>query len=270
MAPPRCPRTQRIRGKRWATPLNTSLAARDRAGLERRALLGFAQCFFEHRYDRYLWKRADWAVRLAKLVFIHRKSERSRVVRYLRDVDTPEVDQFLISILEEPFAAKPDPWTTFRREPGLRAEAAIALGFHRDPRVKPLVLDILKRDLNRPDRAGYELTLALLGDPDFLNGPKHSLQVVRAMHSEFPTLTFDFTAKVEHLLKRGDDLAEFGESGCLFIITAVESLSDRVLTILDKFSPFSRSCRLVLWGWRPVRRRITGRARFGRWVMRFA
>ena len=43
------------------------------------------------------------------------------------------------------------------------------------------------------------------GDPDFLNGPKHSLRVVRAMHEEFPSLTFDFTAKVEHLLNRGED-----------------------------------------------------------------
>jgi hypothetical protein len=54
------------------------------------------------------------------------------------------------------------------------------------------------------------------------------------MHREFPSLTFDFTAKVEHLIHRGDDLPEFAEMGCLFIITAVESLSDRVLEILDK------------------------------------
>jgi radical SAM superfamily enzyme YgiQ (UPF0313 family) len=72
------------------------------------------------------------------------------------------------------------------------------------------------------------------GDPDFLNGPKHSLGVVQAMHDEFPSLTFDFTAKVEHLLKRGADLPKFAKAGCLFIITAVESLSDKVLTILDK------------------------------------
>jgi hypothetical protein len=54
------------------------------------------------------------------------------------------------------------------------------------------------------------------------------------MHDEFPDLTFDFTAKVEHLLTRGEDMPEFAAAGCLFIISAVESLSDRVLTILDK------------------------------------
>ena len=39
---------------------------------------------------------------------------------------------------------------------------------------------------------------------------------------------------VEHLLTRGEDLQEFADSGCLFIISAVESLSERVLKILDK------------------------------------
>lgn len=72
------------------------------------------------------------------------------------------------------------------------------------------------------------------GDPDFLNGPGHSLRVVRAMHAEFPNLTFDFTAKVEHLLRRRALLQEFAESGCLFVVSAFESLSDVVLANLDK------------------------------------
>ena len=92
--------------------------------------------------------------------------------------------------------------------------------------------DVVLEDIRRQVRAGA--THISFGDPDFLNGPKHSLRVVRAMHEEFPTLSFDFTAKVEHLLKRGEDLAEFAQAGCLFIISAVESLSDTVLEILDK------------------------------------
>ncbi len=92
--------------------------------------------------------------------------------------------------------------------------------------------DVVLEDIRRQVLAGA--THITFGDPDFLNGPKHSLRVVRAMHEEFPSLTFDFTAKVEHLLHRGEDLREYGESGCLFIITAVESLSERVLEILDK------------------------------------
>lgn len=92
--------------------------------------------------------------------------------------------------------------------------------------------EIVLEDVRRQVEAGA--THISFGDPDFLNGPKHSLRVVRAMHDEFPELTFDFTAKVEHLLTRGEDMPEFAAAGCLFIISAVESLSDRVLTILDK------------------------------------
>lgn len=72
------------------------------------------------------------------------------------------------------------------------------------------------------------------GDPDFLNGPGHSLKIVRAIHSEFPDLTFDFTAKVEHLLKHRKLLSEFAETGCIFVVSAVESLSNNVLSKLEK------------------------------------
>ena len=54
------------------------------------------------------------------------------------------------------------------------------------------------------------------------------------MHGEFPELTFDITTKVEHILKRGAVLPELGRLGCLFLISAVESVSDAVLAILEK------------------------------------
>jgi radical SAM superfamily enzyme YgiQ (UPF0313 family) len=72
------------------------------------------------------------------------------------------------------------------------------------------------------------------GDPDFLNGPGHSLRIARAMHQEFPALTFDFTVKIEHILKHRELIPEFAESGCIFMVSAVESLSDTVLDNLDK------------------------------------
>lgn len=73
-----------------------------------------------------------------------------------------------------------------------------------------------------------------LGDPDFLNGPGHSLNIVRAMHEEFPHITFDFTTKIEHILKHQSLFKEFRELGCIFVISAVESLSDLVLSHLNK------------------------------------
>lgn len=72
------------------------------------------------------------------------------------------------------------------------------------------------------------------GDPDFLNGPGHALDVARRLHRDFPAVTFDFTAKVEHLLRCAGDLPELGALGCLFVVSAVESLSETVLGHLDK------------------------------------
>lgn len=71
-------------------------------------------------------------------------------------------------------------------------------------------------------------------DPDFLNGPTHAARVARTLHEAFPSVTFDFTAKVEHLLAHEALLGELRELGCLFVVSAVESLSDRTLAALHK------------------------------------
>jgi hypothetical protein len=77
-------------------------------------------------------------------------------------------------------------------------------------------------------------THVTFGDPDFLNGPTHALRLARALHAEMPHLTFDFTAKIEHLIGQRAHLAELAQCGCIFIVSAAESLSDTVLEHLDK------------------------------------
>lgn len=72
------------------------------------------------------------------------------------------------------------------------------------------------------------------GDPDFLNGPGHSLAIVRKMREEFPHLTFDFTTKIEHILKQRALFPELKQLGCLFVVSAIESLSDGVIERLRK------------------------------------
>jgi radical SAM superfamily enzyme YgiQ (UPF0313 family) len=72
------------------------------------------------------------------------------------------------------------------------------------------------------------------GDPDFLNGRKHSLAVVRAMHERFPELTFDCTVKVEHVLEFPQVWPEFARCGCLFVVSAMESVNDEILVRLKK------------------------------------
>jgi radical SAM superfamily enzyme YgiQ (UPF0313 family) len=72
------------------------------------------------------------------------------------------------------------------------------------------------------------------GDPDFFNGPTHALRITRALHREFPDVTFDATIKIEHLLKQRHLLPELRANGCAFVVSAVESLNDEVLLRLDK------------------------------------
>jgi radical SAM superfamily enzyme YgiQ (UPF0313 family) len=72
------------------------------------------------------------------------------------------------------------------------------------------------------------------GDPDFLNGPTHALAVARDLHAEWPDVTFDFTAKIEHLLRHRAHLPALREAGCLFVVSAAESLSDTMLAHLNK------------------------------------
>ena len=72
------------------------------------------------------------------------------------------------------------------------------------------------------------------GDPDFLNGPHHARRVVAAVHDAFPALTFDVTAKVEHILRHAEVWPDLAAAGCLFAVSAFESASDVILGHLDK------------------------------------
>jgi radical SAM superfamily enzyme YgiQ (UPF0313 family) len=92
--------------------------------------------------------------------------------------------------------------------------------------------DVVLEDIRRLVAAGAGHVT--FGDPDFLNGPGHARRLVRALHAEFPDVTYDFTAKVEHLLEHRALLPEFAATGCLFVVSAVESLSDLVLANLEK------------------------------------
>jgi radical SAM superfamily enzyme YgiQ (UPF0313 family) len=72
------------------------------------------------------------------------------------------------------------------------------------------------------------------GDPDFFNGPTHAMRIVEALHAANPGVTYDATIKVEHLLQHRDLLRRLAATGCAFVISAVESLDDRVLALFDK------------------------------------
>ena len=101
-----------------------------------------------------------------------------------------------------------------------------------DGRFRAVPRETVLADIGQLAEAGAEhVTFA---DADFFNGPQHSLRIVREMRRRWPHLTFDATIKVEHLLAHSGALGELRDNGCLFVVSAFETLNDRILEILDK------------------------------------
>lgn len=92
--------------------------------------------------------------------------------------------------------------------------------------------DVVMEDVRRQIAAGAQHIS--FGDPDFFNGIRHALELIEEFHREFPAATYDVTIKIEHLRKHEDLLAKLRDTGCLFVISAVESVDDSVLAALDK------------------------------------
>jgi hypothetical protein len=101
-----------------------------------------------------------------------------------------------------------------------------------DGRTRLVGLDVLLADVAQLVELGARhLTF---GDPDFLNGPHHARRVVDAVHGAFGDLTFDVTAKVEHVLAHADLWPALARAGCLFVVSAFESANDGILAHLAK------------------------------------
>ncbi len=92
--------------------------------------------------------------------------------------------------------------------------------------------DVVLADVRRQVEAGARHVT--FGDPDFFNGIGHALPLVRALHAEFPGLSYDVTIKVEHLLRHAEALPVLRETGCAFVVTAVEAFDDAILAALEK------------------------------------
>jgi radical SAM superfamily enzyme YgiQ (UPF0313 family) len=92
--------------------------------------------------------------------------------------------------------------------------------------------EVVLQDIRQQVAAGAQHMT--FGDPDFLNGPSHSIAIVEEMHREFPDLTYDVTIKIEHLRKHDALLAKLRDTLCLLVTSAVESADDAVLEKFDK------------------------------------
>jgi hypothetical protein len=92
--------------------------------------------------------------------------------------------------------------------------------------------EVVLEDVRRQVAAGAQHIS--FGDPDFFNGIGHAIPLIEDFHREFPLVTYDATIKIEHLRKYEELLPKLKETGCLFVISAVESVDDAVLVALDK------------------------------------
>ena len=92
--------------------------------------------------------------------------------------------------------------------------------------------EIVLADIDAQVRAGAQHIT--FGDPDFFNGPTHAMRVVESLHATYPTVSYDVTIKIEHLLRHRDLLPRLTATGCAFVTSAVESVDDRVLALLAK------------------------------------
>jgi radical SAM superfamily enzyme YgiQ (UPF0313 family) len=92
--------------------------------------------------------------------------------------------------------------------------------------------DVVMADVRQQVTAGARHIS--FGDPDFFNGIRHALELMEEFHREFPDVTYDVTIKIEHLRKYEKELIALRETGCLFVISAVEAVDDGILTRLDK------------------------------------
>ena len=101
-----------------------------------------------------------------------------------------------------------------------------------DGRIRIVELETVIEDVAQLVSAGARHIT--FGDPDFLNGRRHSLAVAAAVHERFPDLTFDCTIKVEHVLEHADVWPALREAGCLFVVCALESVNEGILERLDK------------------------------------
>ena len=101
-----------------------------------------------------------------------------------------------------------------------------------DGRFRVVASETVLADIERLVRAGAEHIT--FGDADFFNGPRHSVRIVEEMNRRWPHLTYDATIKVEHLNRHRQELPILARTGCRFVVSAFETLNERILEILDK------------------------------------
>jgi len=101
-----------------------------------------------------------------------------------------------------------------------------------DGRIRLVGLEPVLADIEQLVAGGVQHVT--FSDPDFMNAPRYSLDVLGAAHAAHPELSFDVTVKVEHVLAHHKLWTKMSELGVLFVVSAFESVDGDTLEILDK------------------------------------
>jgi hypothetical protein len=141
-------------------------------------LLGAARLFFFHDFANKLPAevRADWAARLAEVTLTDGwDGNKPIALRGLRRADGPAARALLQRVRRGETGKEIDRDRPRDDEPGIRATAALLLVQLGEKNLT----DELKRDLAvckvKEDRAAYEVSLSLLGDPAYLKADQFKL-----------------------------------------------------------------------------------------------
>jgi len=238
-----------------SVPMHTALRLGVRAAAEVRALNPTAHVCF---YGLYAWLNADYLLATAADAVLAGELEEElvaqaqRVLGVARDGESARADRAARRLtrlaLPAPDRAGLPPLSQYARyvEGGvarLAGTVEASRGCLHTCRHCPVVpvyggrffvvpAETVLADIRQQVAAGAEHIT--FGDPDFLNGPGHVLKIARALHAEFPRLTFDFTTKVEHIRQHRALFPELRALGASFVVSAFESVSDDVLARLHK------------------------------------
>lgn len=99
-------------------------------------------------------------------------------------------------------------------------------------KVVPFPVDVVLADIDQVVAQGAQHICFV--DADFLNAPKHALEIARRLHEQHPHLTFDFTTRADLIAEDPDRIGALVQYGAQFVTSALEFPSDRVLAAVNK------------------------------------
>jgi hypothetical protein len=161
------------------------LTALKRIRNDRIAELGAARMFFWGRYGGEIpaGDRVEWTVHLAKIVLEHGDSQNwSILMRRLCELQDAKITDLLRQIAQGKVGKEVK--SDEDGEPGIRASAYVALAMRGAADAKPEIEKLLANTKDRSNRAALEVSLAFLGDPNF----------IKADHFKIPSYTIGLAA----------------------------------------------------------------------------